>query len=55
MKLDMARQAHDAAVALGAQCDSSCVFNNGGGAIDQLKSYTLARARALMHMQGMMN
>jgi hypothetical protein len=28
--------------ALGAHCDSSCVFNGGGGAIDQVKS---ARAR----------
>lgn len=43
---DVVRQIHDAAVALGAECDDSCVFNNGGGAIDQVKSYTLERARA---------
>jgi hypothetical protein len=44
------RQIHDAAVALGARCDSSCVYNDGGGAIDQIKSATLGRARALMFL-----
>ena len=50
MSLDLIRQAHDAAIALGAHCDSSCVFNGGGGAIDQAKSATLGRARALMFL-----
>jgi hypothetical protein len=48
MSLDAIRRIHDAAIALGAECDSSCVFNAGGGAIDQVKSYTLTRAHALM-------
>jgi hypothetical protein len=47
MKREMARQAHDAAVALGAQCDDSCVFNNGGGAIDQVMMAAIIRAKAL--------
>jgi hypothetical protein len=55
MDLDAIRRMHDAAIDLGAECDSSCVFNNVGGAIDQLKSYTLTRAHALMFLQGLMN
>jgi hypothetical protein len=56
MDLHAIRRVHDAAIALGAECDSSsCVFNNGGGAIDQVKSYTLTRAHALMFLQGLMN
>jgi hypothetical protein len=55
MDLDAIRRVHDAAIALGAECDSSCVFNDVGGAIDQVKSYTLTRAHALMLLQGRMN
>ena len=51
MNLDAIRRIHNAALALGAECDSSsCVFNNGAGAIDQAKSCTLGRARALMFL-----
>lgn len=49
MDLDAVKRVHDAAIALGAQCDDSCVFG-GGGAIDQVKSYTLTRAKALMFL-----
>jgi hypothetical protein len=50
MNLDAIRRVHDAAVALGAECDSSsCVFNDVG-AIDQVKSYTRVRARTLMFL-----
>lgn len=50
MDLDAIRRFHDAAVALGAGCDSSsCVFNDVG-AIDQVKSYTLTRAHSLMFL-----
>jgi len=51
MNPDAIRRVHDAAIALGAECHSSCVYNdaynNGGGAIDQVKSYTQTRAHAL--------
>ena len=50
MSLYLYRAVHDAAIALGAHCDSSCVFNSGGGALDQAKSATLGRARALMFL-----
>jgi hypothetical protein len=45
VKADMFRQIHDAAIELGAQCDSSCVFFNS-----PQKSYTRERARALMFL-----
>lgn len=48
MDLEALRRVHDAAIALAAQCNSSCAFNNGAGAIDQVKSYTVERARALL-------
>ena len=48
MNLDAIKRLHDAAVELGgAECNDSCVFNDGGGALDQVKSATLARSRAL--------
>jgi len=47
----MNRQIHDVAVALGARCDSSCIYNDVGGAIDQVKSATLGRARALLFLR----
>ncbi len=52
---DLVRNIHDASVALGAQCDSSCVFNDVGGAIDQVKSYTAARDCALSFVQRLTN
>lgn len=48
--MDLIRGIHDAAIALGAQCHSSCAYNNGGGAIDQAKSHTMTRAKALMFL-----
>jgi hypothetical protein len=48
MNLEAIRRIHDAARALGAECNSSCAFTAGGGAIDQAKSYTQQRAHALM-------
>lgn len=50
MDLDLIRGIHDAAIALGAGCDPSCAFNNGGGALDQVKSHTMTRAKALMFL-----
>jgi hypothetical protein len=48
MNLDALKRLHDAAVELGgAECNDSCVFNTGGGALDQVKSATRVRARAL--------
>jgi hypothetical protein len=46
MDLDSIRRVHDAAVALGAECNpATCRFNDVG-AVDQVKSCTLERARA---------
>lgn len=49
MDLDAIRRVHDAAIALGAECDDSCLFNDVG-AIDQVKSCTRVRARTLMFL-----
>jgi hypothetical protein len=49
MNLHAIRQVHDAAIALGAECNSSCVFNEVG-IIDQVKSATVGRARALLFL-----
>jgi hypothetical protein len=50
MDIDAIRRVHDAAIALGAQCHASCIFNDVG-AIDQVKEYAIERARALTYLQ----
>ena len=49
MNLDAINRVHDAAIALGAECNSSCVFNDVG-AIDQVESATVGRARVLLFL-----
>ena len=45
MKTDVVRAIHDAAIALGAHCDSNCYWNPS-----QYKSHTMTRAKAVMFL-----